>query len=39
MNVVVVGNALVSKTTGLPIYQGEKPDKYSSFAQKLLKLV
>lgn len=35
-DVVVVGNALVSKTTGLPIYQGENAQKYSSFAQKLI---
>lgn len=35
-DVVVVGNALVSKSTGKPIYQGEKPDKYSSFAQELI---
>jgi hypothetical protein len=33
---VVVGNALVAESTGQPIYQGEKPDKYSSFAQKLI---
>jgi hypothetical protein len=35
-DVVVVGNALVSKSTGLPIYQGEKPEKYSDFARKLI---
>ena len=35
-DVVVVGNALVSKTTGKPIYQGEKPEKYSAFAQELI---
>lgn len=35
-DVVVVGNALVSKTTGQPIYQGEKPEKYSAFAQELI---
>lgn len=35
-DVVVVGNALVSKTTGLPIYQGENAQKYSSFAQELI---
>jgi len=35
-DVVVVGNALVSKTTGKPIYQGEKPQKYSDFATKLI---
>jgi len=35
-DVVVVGNALVSKSTGKPIYQGEKPDKYSAFAQELI---
>lgn len=35
-DVVVVGNALVSKTTGKPIYQGDKPEKYSSFAQELI---
>ena len=35
-DVVVVGNALVSKTTGLPIYQGDKPEKYSAFAQELI---
>jgi hypothetical protein len=33
---VVVGNALVAESTGQPIYQGEKPEKYSSFAQKLI---
>jgi hypothetical protein len=35
-DVVVVGNALVSKTTGKPIYEGEKPSKYSDFARKLI---
>jgi hypothetical protein len=35
-DVVVVGNALVSKTTGKPIYQGDKPEKYSAFAQELI---
>jgi hypothetical protein len=35
-DVVVVGNALVSKSTGLVIYQGEKPEKYSDFARKLI---
>jgi hypothetical protein len=35
-DIVVVGNALVSKTTGQPIYQGEKPEKYSDFARKLI---
>ena len=35
-DVVVVGNALVSKTTGNPIYQGDKPEKYSAFAQELI---
>jgi len=35
-DVVVVGNALVSKTTGKPIYQGDKPQKYSDFATKLI---
>jgi hypothetical protein len=35
-DVVVVGNALVSKTTGNVIYQGEKPQKYSDFATKLI---
>ena len=35
-DVVVVGNALVSKITGLPIYQGDKPEKYSAFAQELI---
>jgi hypothetical protein len=35
-DVVVVGNALVSKSTGKPIYQGEKPEKYSAFAQELI---
>jgi hypothetical protein len=35
-DVVVVGNALVSKTTGKPIYQGENPQKYSAFAQELI---
>jgi len=33
---VVVGNALVSKVTGKAIYEGDKPDKYSAFAQKLI---
>ena len=33
---VVVGNALVSKVTGKAIYQGDKPDKYSAFAQQLI---
>ena len=35
-DVVVVGNALVSKSTGLPIYEGPKPDKFSAFAQELI---
>ena len=35
-DVVVVGNALVSKITGQPIYQGDKPEKYSEFARKLI---
>jgi hypothetical protein len=35
-DVVVVGNALVSKTTGKPIYQGDKPEKYSAFARELI---
>jgi hypothetical protein len=35
-DVVVVGNALVSKTTGQPIYQGDTPAKYSDFAKKLI---
>ena len=35
-DVVVVGNALVSKTTGKAIYQGDKPEKYSAFAQQLI---
>jgi len=35
-DVVVVGNALVSKTTGKPIYQGDTPAKYSDFAKKLI---
>lgn len=35
-DIVVVGNALVSKVTGQPIYQGEKPEKYSSFAKNLI---
>lgn len=35
-DVVVVGNALVSKITGKPIYQGDKPEKYSAFAQELI---
>jgi hypothetical protein len=35
-DIVVVGNALVSKTTGKPIYQGDKPEKYSAFAQELI---
>jgi len=33
---VVVGNALVAESTGKPIYQGEKPEKYSAFAQELI---
>jgi hypothetical protein len=33
---VVVGNALVSKTTQKPVYQGEKPEKISAFAQELI---
>ena len=33
---VVVGNALVSKTTQRPVYQGEKPEKISAFAQELI---
>jgi len=33
---VVVGNALVSKTTRQPVYQGDKPEKYSDFARKLI---
>jgi len=33
---VVVGNALVSKTTQKPVYQGDKPEKYSAFAQELI---
>ena len=33
---VVVGNALISKTTQKPVYQGEKPEKYSAFAQELI---
>jgi hypothetical protein len=33
---VVVGNALVSKTTRQPVYQGDKPEKYSAFAQELI---
>jgi hypothetical protein len=35
-DIVVVGNALVSKSTGKPIYEGEKPQKYSDFARKLI---
>lgn len=35
-DVVVVGNSLVSKTTGKPIYQGDKPEKYSAFARELI---
>ena len=35
-DIVVVGNALVSKATGQPIYQGDKAEKYSSFAQELI---
>jgi len=35
-DVVVVGNALVSKSTGQPIYEGSKPDKFSAFAQELI---
>ena len=34
-DVVVVGNALVSKSTGQPIYQGPDAQKYSGFAQEL----
>jgi hypothetical protein len=33
---VVVGNALVSKTTQKPVYQGEKPENVSAFAQELI---
>lgn len=33
---VVVGNALISKTTQKPVYQGEKPEKVSAFAQELI---
>ena len=35
-DVVVVGNALVSKSTRQPIYQGDTPAKYSDFAKKLI---
>jgi len=35
-DVVVVGNALVSKVTGKPIYQGTQPEKYSAFARELI---
>jgi len=35
-DVVVVGNALVSKSTGQLIYEGSKPDKFSAFAQELI---
>jgi hypothetical protein len=35
-DVVVVGNALVSKSTGQPIYEGSKPEKFSAFAQELI---
>jgi hypothetical protein len=35
-DIAVVGNALVSKTTGNVIYQGDKPAKYSAFAQELI---
>lgn len=35
-DVVVVGNALVSKSTGQPIYEGPKADKFSAFAQELI---
>jgi hypothetical protein len=37
-DVVVVGNALVSKTTGKPIYEGDKAEKYSDFARKLIEV-
>lgn len=37
-DVVVVGNALVSKTTGKPVYEGDKPEKYSDFARKLIEV-
>ena len=33
---VVVGNALVSKSTGKPVYEGPKPEKISAFAQELI---
>jgi hypothetical protein len=33
---VVVGNALVSEATGKVIYEGDKPEKYSDFARKLI---
>ena len=35
-DVVVVGNALVSKSTGQPIYQGPEAQKYTGFAQDLI---
>ena len=37
-DVVVVGNALVSKTTGNVIYEGDKAAKYSDFARKLIEV-
>lgn len=33
---VVVGNTLVNPSTGTVIYQGDKPEKYSAFAQELI---
>ena len=33
---VVVGNTLVNSSTGTVIYQGDKPEKYSAFAQELI---
>lgn len=35
---VVVGNALVSEATGKVIYEGDKPEKYSDFARKLIEV-
>ena len=33
---VVVGNTLVNSSNGSVIYQGDKPEKYSAFAQELI---
>ena len=35
---VVVGNALVSEASGKVIYEGDKPEKYSDFARKLIEV-